>query len=313
MQRKSYAYVVPGIAVFLAALLAGCTGGSGSDDDAGDAKQGGMSASAPAAKPGKYRTLPEPCAQPDKETLDAMLPGIKELTDERQRENAYEGTATATYDTDRRAGCGWKDGSATGGTHRLTLDFERVVSYGASDSDDASAQEVFASKLEKADLPTPVPTSSVTETDKPEKTDKPEETGKSEKADKTEKADKADKSGTSEKAGEGGKSDRSDQSGASDAGAESSAPASPSSSVPAAELQPRLLDGLGDEAFIDDELSGPEAARSRTVTVVFRTSNALVTIQYVAQSATPGQAPDSKESQDTVQELAQKLVGKFGE
>ncbi|MET9496659.1 DUF3558 domain-containing protein [Streptomyces sp. NPDC006552] len=293
MQRKSYAYV-PGVAVLMAVLLAGCTGGSGSDSGDGDEKPGGVSASVPAAKPGKYRTLPEPCAQPDRATLDAMLPGIQELADERQREKAYAGTATATYDTDRRAGCGWKDGSAAGGTHRLTLDFERVVSYDAAVSDDDRARAVFAAKQEKADLPAAAPTGSVPET-----------------ADASEPGDE-ESGGQKDADGKDGKDGAGSKDGA-DKDGKSSPPASPSTSVSPAELQPRLLDGLGDEAFIDDELSGPEAARSRTVTVVFRTSNALVTLTYTAQSATPGEAPDSKESQDTAEELAQKLVGKFGE
>ncbi|MFI7383332.1 DUF3558 domain-containing protein [Streptomyces sp. NPDC049813] len=301
MQRKSYAYV-PGVAVLLTALLAGCTGGSGSDSGTGDAKPGGADASASAAKPGKYRTLPEPCAQPDRATLDAMLPGIQELPDERQREKAYEGTATATYDTDRRAGCGWKDDSAAGGTHRLTLDFERVVSYDAAVSDDARAEAVFAAKQEKADLPAAAPTSSVTgSADASESED-----GKS--------GGKKGADGGAGKTGQGDGDEKGDGKSAPPASPSSSAPSEPAApTASSAELQPRLLEGLGDEAFIDDELSGPGASRSRTVTVVFRTSNALVTIAYTAQSATPGEAPDSKESQDTAQELARKLVGKFGE
>ncbi|MFI0241476.1 DUF3558 domain-containing protein [Streptomyces sp. NPDC016845] len=285
MQRKSYAYV-PGVAVLLTALLAGCSGGSGSDDSAGDSKPGGLSASAPSAKPGKYRTLPEPCAQPDQGMLDAMLPGIKELTDEQTREKAYEGTATATYDTARRAGCGWKDQSATGGTHRLTLDFERVVSYDAAVSDDSRAEDVFAAKVAKAGVPTTAPTGSVT----------PSSGTASDDAD-----------------GDGKSSPGADTDAGTDADTGTASPSSSASASDAAELQPRMLEGLGDEAFIDDELSGPLASRSRTVTVVFRTSNALVTVQYVAQSATPGEAPDSEESQDRAQELAQKLVGKFDE
>ncbi|GAA2292179.1 DUF3558 domain-containing protein [Streptomyces kunmingensis] len=292
MQRKSYA-CVPGVAVLLTALLAGCSGSSGSDGGAGDAKPGEVSASASTAKPGKYQSLPEPCAQPEQGTLDTMLPGIKELTDVRQREKAYQGTATATYDTDRRAGCKWKDDSAAGGMHRLTLDFERVVSYDAAVSDDSRAQDVFAAKREKAHLPVPAPTDSVTD---PATESKGSDGGGKDDPDK-----------------KGGDGETGSEAGSEADGGETSSPASPSSSVSPAELQPRLLEGLGDEAFIDDELSGPEASRSRTVTVVFRTSNALVTVQYVAQSTTPGEAPDSKESQDTAQELAQTLVGKFGE
>ncbi|MGY0024720.1 DUF3558 domain-containing protein [Streptomyces sp. cg35] len=276
MQRKSYAYV-PGVAVLLTALLTGCSGSSGSDSGVDDSKPGEVSSSASSAQPGRYRTLPEPCSQPDQAILDKMLPGIAKLPDERQREKAYEGTATSTYDTDRRAGCGWKDDSALGGTHRLTLDFERVVSYDAAVSDDSSAEGVFAAKQERADLPAPSSTGSAAE---PEGSDAAQDSG-------------APKDGPS--------------------GAAVSSSASPSSSVSPSELQPRTLDGLGDEAFVDDALSGPSASRSRTVTVVFRTSNALVTVQYMAQPGAPGEVPDSKEMQDTALELAQKLVGKFGE
>lgn len=113
MQRKAY---VPGVAALLAALLTGCTGGSGATGDATDSKPGDVGTSAVAARPGKYRTLPEPCRQLDKGTLDKMLPGIKELPEGEQRDKAYEGAATVTYDTDRRVGCRWKD---DGGTRRI--------------------------------------------------------------------------------------------------------------------------------------------------------------------------------------------------
>ena len=106
MQRKAY---VPGVAALLAALLAGCTGGSGDDNGDGPTRSPATSARRrPAAQPGKYRTLPEPCAAVDHGTLDSLLPGIKQITDEEQRDKAYEGTATLTYDTDRRVGCRWK-------------------------------------------------------------------------------------------------------------------------------------------------------------------------------------------------------------
>ncbi|MFI7010433.1 DUF3558 domain-containing protein [Streptomyces sp. NPDC050145] len=288
MQRKSYAYV-PGVAVLLTALLAGCTGSPDSGDGADDSKPGEVSASASAAKPGRYRTLPEPCAQPERATLDGMLPGIAEVPDQRQREKAYEGTASATYDTDRRVGCSWKDDSAEGGVHRLTLDFERVVSYDARVSDDARAEGVYVAKAGRAGL-------EVTPTESPEgsassDTASPDSPGSSKSASAS-----ASESPSKEKKEKGG------------ADASSGAP-----SADEAELGPRLLGDLGDEAFLNDVLAGPEAAQRRTVTVVFRTSNALVTVEYEAQSALSGEVPDSKEMQDTARELAQKLVGKFGE
>nr|WP_203643505.1 DUF3558 domain-containing protein [Streptomyces sp. SID14478] len=273
----------------MAALLTGCTGSSDDGGATDDAKPGEVSSSASAAKPGRYRTLPEPCSQPDKGTLDTMLPGIQDVPDEEQREKAYEGTATVTYDTDRRSGCRWKDDSPQDGTHRLMLDFERVVSYDASVSDDSQAEDVYAAKALKADLPAPSST----------------EAG----SDASSGSDADSGSGS----GSGSGSDAESSSQGQSQSPDGSGSPSPSSSQSAAELQPRRLDDLGDEAFVDDELSGPTASRSRTVTVVFRTSNALVTVQYVAQSTTPGQAPDSKEMQDTARELARTLVGKFSE
>ncbi len=58
------------------------------------------------------------------------------------------------------------------------------------------------------------------------------------------------------------------------------------------DLQPRVLDDLGDEAFLDDTLSGSgSTAQQRTVTVAFRTSNVIVTIEYEEQPATVGVRP----------------------
>lgn len=152
MQRKAY---VPGVAVLLAALLAGCTGGSSDDGATDDSKPGGSSSTAPAAQPGKYRTLPEACAAVDHGTLDSLLPGIKQISDEDQRETAYEGTPTLTYDTDRRVGCRWKVES-TDATDHLFVDFERVVSYD-SVSDDGKASGLYTDKETAADLPEPSP------------------------------------------------------------------------------------------------------------------------------------------------------------
>ncbi|MFD7292585.1 DUF3558 domain-containing protein [Streptomyces sp. NPDC059897] len=286
MQRKSYAFV-PGVAVLLAAVLAGCTSGSDSDGGTDDAKPGEPSATASTAEPGRYRTLPEPCGQPGTETLNEMLPGINRLPDAEQREKAYEGVATVTYDTDRRVGCRWKDDSARGGTHRLSLDFERVVSYDTSVSDDDRAAAVFASKAEAADLPDPLSSEA--------------------SASASEEA--------SEDASEGASASASDEpSGKASGDASGSPSASASASASSvADLQPRLLDDLGDEAFVDDVLAGPTTGRHRTVTVAFRTSNVLVTVQYEVQTATAEKVPDSKEMQDTARNLAGNLVGKFGD
>ncbi|MEV5437750.1 DUF3558 domain-containing protein [Streptomyces sp. NPDC052682] len=271
MQRKAY---VPGVAALLAALLAGCTGGSGDDDPTDNANPGSAGTASAVAEPGRYRTLPEPCGAVGQETLDELLPGIRQITDEQQRATAYAGEATVTYDTDRRVGCRWKVDSADA-TDRLLVDFERVVSYDGSVSDEAQAEQLFATREADAHLPEPTVTDS-----------------------------------GSASAAEPGASASASPSGSA---APSSSPASPSSpsspSAASTDLQPRVLEDLGDEAFLDDELSDSgSTAEQRTVTVAFRTSNVIVTIEYTEQPTRLGVVPDSKEMQDRARKLAVQLA-----
>ncbi|WP_369248320.1 DUF3558 domain-containing protein [Streptomyces sp. R41] len=269
MQRKAY---VPGIAVLLAALLAGCTGGSGSGGSADDSKGSDTGTTAPAAQPGKYRTLPEACGAAGHDSLDSLLPGIKQIADAETREKAYEGEATLTYDTDRRDGCNWKVES-TSATDHLFVDFERVVSYDNAVSDASKAETIFAGKETAADLPEPADTSSGSSSSPTSSTD-------------TATPSASPSSSTS---------------------SSPSATASPSETP--ADLQPRTLDGLGDEAFLNDKLSpASSAAQQRTVTVVFRTSNVIVTIEYAEQPTASTDSPDSKEMQDRARKLAQKVA-----
>ena len=70
-----------------------------------------------------------------------------------------------------------------------------------------------------------------------------------------------------------------------------------------------MLSGLGDEAFLDDALSSSgSTAQQRTVTVVFRTSNVIVTVEYEEQPATVGVVPDSQKMQDRARKLAARLA-----
>ena len=271
MQRKAY---VPGVAALLAALLAGCTGGSGGGTTTDDANPGNVGSATAAAQPGKYDTLPEPCSAVSHRTLDSLLPGIQQITDPDQKTRAYEGTADLTYDTDRKSGCRWKVES-TDATDHLYVDFERVVSYDNAVSDEAEAQNLFGTKQQAADLPSPTASSSGTGSPSPSSSSSP-------------------------------------SSPPSAAPSSSSDPSSSSSATPA-DLQPRELTGLGDEAFLNDVLGGSAStAQQRTVTVAFRTSNVIVTIEYEEQSATVGVAPDSKEMQDRARKLASQLADTLG-
>lgn len=277
MQRKAY---VPGVAMLLAAVLTACTGSedSGSTDDP---LPGDAAATASTAEPGRYDTLPEPCGSIEHGTLDSFLPGIKQLTDEEQRQQAYEGAATQTYDTDRKAGCRWKVESATA-TDYLFIVFERVVSYDGAVSDDSKAQEVYGVKVEAADLPEPSPSESADES--------------------------ADDSTASPSDGTASGSASASDSPNSSNSPTPSTTASPTASETPPSLQPRTLDGLGDEAFLDDALG---TSRQRTVTVVFRTSNVIVTVEYEEQPATTTDVPDSEEMQDRARKLAERLAESF--
>ncbi|MFI9827103.1 DUF3558 domain-containing protein [Streptomyces sp. NPDC051913] len=271
MQRKAY---VPGVAALLVALFAaGCTSGSdtgGTDDNSNPGSAGTASA---VAEPGRYRTLPEPCGAVATDTLDTLLPGIQQLTNEDQRAKAYEGTPTTTFDTDRKVGCQWKVESADATDH-LLVDLERVVSYDNSVSDDSQAQALFAEQQTAAHLP------------------EPSESATSDVSSSATPGDDASASPSSS----------------------SSSPASSSSSAVSdgsalADVQPRVLDDLGDEAFLNDVASSSgSTAQQRTVTVVFRTSNVIVTVEYEEQPATVGTAPDSKEMQDRARNLASELA-----
>ncbi|MEU6810935.1 DUF3558 domain-containing protein [Streptomyces sp. NPDC046831] len=277
MLRKAY---VPGTAALLAALLAGCTDGSSGDGAADDANPGAAGTATAAAQPGRYRTLPEPCGAVGHRTLDSLLPGIKQLTDLDQRDKAYEGEATLTYDNDRKVGCRWKV-EATGATDHLFVDLERVVSYDNTVSDDTQAQRIFATKQVAADLPEPVSAGSG--------------------------AGSASPSGA--RSGAPG--------GPAPTSSAPASPASPSASastgLPSSELQPRTLSDLGDEAFVDDTLgSSGSTAKQRTVTVAFRTSNVIVTIVYEEQPTTVGVVPDSEEMQDKARKLAARLADSLG-
>ncbi|GGW77757.1 hypothetical protein GCM10010503_64480 [Streptomyces lucensis JCM 4490] len=274
MQRRAY---VTGTAALLAALLAGCTSGSEDAGPTDDANPGGAGTATAAAEPGKYQTLPEPCGAVDQDTLDSLLPGIKQITDPGQRDKAYQGAATLTYDTDRKVGCRWKVESADA-TDRLSVDFERVVSYDNAVSDDDQAQQLFRGKETAADLP--APSSGSPASDAPSATASP----------------------TGSASGEPTPS-----------GSAPSSPAGSPTDAAADELQPRALTDLGDEAYLDDQLStSGSTAEQRTVTVVFRTSNVIVTLQYEEQPMATGTVPDSKEMQDRARELASQLDDALG-
>lgn len=261
---------VPGVAL-LAALAVGCSAGSGGGEGDADSKPG--SPTVTTAPPGKYLTLPAPCRAVPDSTLEDLLPGVAGLPQEQQRK-ALRGTPSVTYDTDRKVGCAWKS-DAPDSSRNLAIDFERVVSYDPAVSDDDRARAVYVKKENAAGLSAPTPGAG------------------------------AEKGATKSAEGE-------EKGGGKPGGDKGSAAPSTSAATPGSGgggLRPRVLDGLGDAAFLDDVLTrAGSTAQHRTVSVVFRTSNVIVTVRYGEQPALVTKVPDSEELQDKAQALARRLA-----
>ncbi|MFE9490888.1 DUF3558 domain-containing protein [Streptomyces sp. NPDC006641] len=291
----------------LAAFVVGCSADTGTGGSAADSKPGETSVAA--AAPGKYRTLPEPCGAVATSTLKDLLPGAAELSEE-QQQKVYEGTAAVTYNTDRRVGCNWKSEDPSS-SHTLSIDFERVVSYDPAVSDDDRAREVYTKKETSAGLTSPSGSPDSADGGKDEGTDGSKGDSSKDGTKGTKSDPPADSDPTSHalttpastSASEGGST-----------GATADENTDDTTGSSADSLQPRVLDDLGDSAFLDDLLTrAGSTAQHRTVSVVFRTSNVIVTVEYTEQPAVSTVVPDSKELQEKAQAVARNLVDKFSE
>ena len=311
MQRRATSYARHAARTALSIALLGalgttaCTSSSSTADEEDAAPGPSASTSAP---PGKYRTLPEPCGAVPLGTLKEMLPGADDEDEEPEATSSpYEGEARVTYDTDRRVGCRWKS-EDTLGSHRLSVDFERVVSYDPAVSDDEQAATLFERRANAADIPPPRD-----ESEDSEEAPDPEDSG----------------SPSSESPGGGGKTPESAGSSPQDSDPpagekESDEKGSPSEESPdeATEdaeeedgetLAPRHLDDLGDTAYVDDALETGDASVHRDITLVFRTANVIATVKYTRWSTEDTRAPDSRELQDRAMSLADQLTGTLKE
>ncbi len=222
--------------------LAGCAG-SGAGSDGADAPGTGSTQPATTAPPGKYQTLPEPCGTVDQATLHDLLPSSSD----------YAGTAMITYDTDRRVGCKWT-GMAQNANRSLSIDFERVVSYDPTVSDEERAKQDYARKAAAAHIPDKAP-----------------------------------------------------------APDDSASVPTPGQSVPPSQdsggdTSPRRVGGVGDEAYLDDSQAPDGNGSRRDVTMVFRTANVLVTIEFDQWSGAASQSASDVDLQLGAHGLAQELA-----
>ncbi|MYT34177.1 MULTISPECIES: hypothetical protein [unclassified Streptomyces] len=306
MPRKSF---VPGAALLVTAALAagltGCSGGSASGTGGIDGKNGGTTAASPSGQPGRYQTLPEACGLPSRGTLRDMLPGDGQPLPQADAQKIFGGRADVTYDTDRRVGCQWTR-ETSAGTRHLTLDIQRVVSYDAAVSDDDRAQEIYLGKERAAKIPS---AGSGTPSAPPSPKDQPKDQPTGQPKPKGGATD----AGGGKDAGDGGK--RADGTAGSPSATPSAPSASPSDPETGAEspLTPRVLDGLGDAAFLNDQLITTDSGVHRDVTVVFRTSNVIVTLVYDQWSADKTRLPESQELQDKARSLAGELADSLSE
>ncbi len=307
--------MLPGLAV-LAALAAGCSAGAGADGTGTDPKPGETPVTQ--AAPGKYSVLPEPCSSVGSRRLKSMLPSMSSLTSE-QREELYAGTADVSYDGDRRVGCRWK-AEAEDATRLLSVGYERVVAYDPSTSDDDKAQEVYVRQLQAAHLTLPTPTTAATASataSAPTSVTAP--TAKASGAPGA-AGTPATSAGTASGKPPGTGQAAGTAPGTSAApgkGSPSGTPSAPTSTGPGTGedegddefLGSRVLEDLGDEAFLEDRLNpaGP-TSQARTVRIVFRSSNVIVTLEYAVQPILPGAVPDAKQTQQRALQLASQLA-----
>ncbi|MFT9476784.1 DUF3558 domain-containing protein [Streptomyces sp. 11-1-2] len=306
-QRRAYGRrATPAVAVLITVLAAAGLGGcTGSDSSSGpDDGASGDSGANVSAEPGRYRTLPEACGAVSRKTLQTLLPGAE------QDDKVYDGQAAVTYDIDRRDGCRWKV-ETTSGTRYLTIDFQRVVSYDPSVSDDDRAQETYEKKAAAADIP-----------DAPTAPSTPSSSSQSEggaSGDSSSTASPGTSSGEPGKSGKGGTSDEADKSDEPGKGTDTPSAGgdasgeSDESDTASNDTAPRRLDDLGDDAFLNDELITKDSGIHRDITLVFRSSNVIATIEYDQWTTDKKHIPNSQGLQENAQDLADELTGRLNE
>ncbi|GAB3124072.1 hypothetical protein GCM10027160_45090 [Streptomyces calidiresistens] len=288
-----------------------------SSDLGEDVGNGTGNGTGPATSAGRYSTLPEPCGAVDRELLTALLPEAAEET--------LAGVPRATFNTARRVGCVWEV-RGDRGTHRLSVDFLRVVSYDPGVSDEEQAERDFVAAAEAAGLdlrpepeeePDASPPPGTGGTDGGEDdgsqdtggTGRPdgeapgtEETGSADGDDR----DSEGSTATPDPRGTGGDTDPDDTGDTGDAG-------DGDTGDTGEDTGPRLVENTGQEAWLDDRLATDADGSLREIVVTFRTSNAIVTVTLAEDFGPGGVLPQDAEARDRTVELARRLAVRFEE
>ncbi|MBU7598274.1 hypothetical protein JGS22_011775 [Streptomyces sp. P38-E01] len=304
MQRRARRSATAAL-IALTLGLTGCTGGSESDDE-GDGKSDGSSQTGP-AKPGTHASLPEPCGAVSEDALRELLVAGGEESASPTNRPLPEGTASVTYDIERRVGCKWKS-TGTLGSHHLAIDLERVVSYDSEVSDDDRAAELYDARARKDKIPDEAPQVDEDAQD----TEGTEEPGGDGSTDDAEPDDAGNTPGDEGAGGsqepQGGEDGPSPSDGGS---ADSTDPADPDDPSADPALVPRPLEAIGDVAYLNDELVTADSGLHRDITLVFRAGNVIVTVEYDQWSTDKRLIPGSEELQEKAQKLAKQLVGQL--
>jgi hypothetical protein len=190
------------------------------------------------------------------------------------------------------------------------VDFERVVSYDPAVSDDERAVRLYEDMVLEAGIPVSPPSR-----EEPRDAEGgAEESGEAERAGSAEGSEKPGGAGETGKARRTGEPSEGGGEGGDGAGAtgEPDDVATPQS-TPGAELAPRPLEGIGDAAYLDDELVTADSGVHRDITLVFRTGNVIVTVEYEQWVTDKRRLPDSAELQEKARKLADQLDGAFGD
>lgn len=275
------AAIAPVVAALLFACLS-CSGSTEPDNADGASAGGGKATPSPTAPPGRYRTLPEPCGAVPREVLAKLLPGTAgasaapEGSSDEGAKDSNGGKATLTYDTDRRVGCEWSGTGDTWNRH-LSIDFKRVVSYDPSVSDEEQAQEEYLQAAGEVQSPVGA------------KRSEPPREGRAHG-----------------KSPDGGRADSPGSRGSSGPSKEPEETSSDSAS-------PRIVSGIGDEAFLQNRLRADAAEPHREVSIVFRKENVIVAVMLQEWSLASGQVPSSSAMQVGTHLLAQQLAKRLGE